>query len=331
MLCVVQPPLFLLVLAIAAVLPYTTAKIDATSETSCHNQNGRWVTVTMKDSGIPANGWEGNYIHFQNEELEDLYSFTLQDGLSVDTDYFCLDHAGDEFSKCYTIFMDDEGYNPQQISWTVKISTRNTGAEWRTSDGIDQWVSGETDNGHGWNKETGTMEAVKEGGSPADVKVLCGRLFKKLGRYSMKQIDKVGIDQMSNEDNMFHKSQSALEKIEERAQLLNLFSANDDAPVVLDRSDWSDEDVTTTTQASTTTVGSSSTTTTVNDDCAACGNGCTGCAVKSWRGDGQCDDDNNNCGCNWDGGDCCGDNVQQLYCTSCFCLDPDDSRLLRGR
>lgn len=35
-----------------------------------------------------------------------------------------------------------------------------------------------------------------------------------------------------------------------------------------------------------------------------------------------CDDGNNNCGCGWDGGDCCGNNNMN-YCDDCECLDPD--------
>ena len=54
------------------------------------------------------------------------------------------------------------------------------------------------------------------------------------------------------------------------------------------------------------------------------------CAVNGHAGDGVCDDDNNNCGCNWDGGDCCNTNAETLYCTDCECLDPDFSRALRG-
>ena len=42
-----------------------------------------------------------------------------------------------------------------------------------------------------------------------------------------------------------------------------------------------------------------------------------------WKGDGPCDDGNNNCGCEWDGGDCCGDNVNTDYCSACECLDPN--------
>merc|ERR1711862_18450 len=48
---------------------------------------------------------------------------------------------------------------------------------------------------------------------------------------------------------------------------------------------------------------------------------CTGtCGTPIWKGDGFCDDDNNNCGCDFDGGDCCGSNVNTQYCSVCECL-----------
>ena len=43
---------------------------------------------------------------------------------------------------------------------------------------------------------------------------------------------------------------------------------------------------------------------------------------KYWIGDGSCDDVTNKEECQWDGGDCCGDNVYTLYCEVCACLDP---------
>ena len=46
----------------------------------------------------------------------------------------------------------------------------------------------------------------------------------------------------------------------------------------------------------------------------------TVCGNPDWKGDGHCDDDNNNEGCNWDGGDCCGANVDTTYCSVCECL-----------
>ena len=51
------------------------------------------------------------------------------------------------------------------------------------------------------------------------------------------------------------------------------------------------------------------------------------CGNPGYKGDKRCDDDNNNCGCGWDGGDCCGQNGdkwQRAYCTACECLDAKD-------
>ena len=47
----------------------------------------------------------------------------------------------------------------------------------------------------------------------------------------------------------------------------------------------------------------------------------TGCDNPSWHGDGYCDDVNNNEACFFDGGDCCGSNVNTQYCTECLCLE----------
>ena len=36
--------------------------------------------------------------------------------------------------------------------------------------------------------------------------------------------------------------------------------------------------------------------------------------------DGYCNDENNNAGCGFDGGDCCGPDVKTAYCSECQCL-----------
>ena len=52
--------------------------------------------------------------------------------------------------------------------------------------------------------------------------------------------------------------------------------------------------------------------------------GCTGIGGDpSWIGDAYCDDINNNMDCSYDGGDCCGCNVNTQYCSVCACLDPN--------
>ena len=59
------------------------------------------------------------------------------------------------------------------------------------------------------------------------------------------------------------------------------------------------------------------------------GPACLGeCGKPNWKGDGNCDKKNNNCGCGYDGGDCCGDSgleTQYNYCggsEEVCCLDP---------
>merc|ERR1712003_534125 len=53
------------------------------------------------------------------------------------------------------------------------------------------------------------------------------------------------------------------------------------------------------------------------------GSGGGGCGSAQYKGDGNCDDDNNNAGCAYDGGDCCGANVKKAYCKECKCKDPN--------
>merc|ERR1711939_1185181 len=58
------------------------------------------------------------------------------------------------------------------------------------------------------------------------------------------------------------------------------------------------------------------------------------CAIPGYQGDGNCDDNNNNCGCDYDGGDCCAKTVENNgvktgvvktnFCKECKCLDPDN-------
>ena len=47
----------------------------------------------------------------------------------------------------------------------------------------------------------------------------------------------------------------------------------------------------------------------------------TGCEIPNYHGDNYCDDENNNEACFFDGGDCCGSNVNTQYCSVCQCLE----------
>merc|ERR1712241_1130583 len=44
-----------------------------------------------------------------------------------------------------------------------------------------------------------------------------------------------------------------------------------------------------------------------------------GCVAPWWKGDGYCDDFNNFASCGFDGGDCCGSNVNKQFCSICAC------------
>ena len=44
------------------------------------------------------------------------------------------------------------------------------------------------------------------------------------------------------------------------------------------------------------------------------------CDNYLWVGDGFCDDATNNEQCNFDGGDCCGIDIDLEYCTLCKCF-----------
>ena len=46
---------------------------------------------------------------------------------------------------------------------------------------------------------------------------------------------------------------------------------------------------------------------------------CLGCNNESVISDGICDDETNTRECFYDGGDCCGYNVNTIYCTECQC------------
>ena len=45
-----------------------------------------------------------------------------------------------------------------------------------------------------------------------------------------------------------------------------------------------------------------------------------GCTIPAWVGDGYCDDVTNNMECNYDGGDCCGSDINTQYCSECQCI-----------
>ena len=52
------------------------------------------------------------------------------------------------------------------------------------------------------------------------------------------------------------------------------------------------------------------------------------CEALDYKGDGNCDDDNNNDGCDYDGGDCCAKSVKNGKVKTKFCNEVVSSYLL---
>ena len=47
-------------------------------------------------------------------------------------------------------------------------------------------------------------------------------------------------------------------------------------------------------------------------------------------GNGFCNDDTNNEGCNYDGGDCCGSCVNSKYCSRCECIGENSGNIVNA-
>jgi hypothetical protein len=60
-----------------------------------------------------------------------------------------------------------------------------------------------------------------------------------------------------------------------------------------------------------------------NGDCKWLSGQCIDGNFNSLVGDGFCNDGTNNPGCLFDGGDCCGTNVNTVYCADCICYSHD--------
>merc|ERR1712037_719853 len=71
-------------------------------------------------------------------------------------------------------------------------------------------------------KGGGIREATQEGGAPDEARLMCGRRYKKLGKYSLRQIEKVSVDTLKTTRSQKARSKRALEKIEARAEKLKL-------------------------------------------------------------------------------------------------------------
>jgi len=131
-------------------------------------------------------------------------------------DSFCLDYLGKDFSPCYDIVSSSQGKRLEELSWAVKVAAMKHASEEDKKKGITDKV----------------VEAVKEGAAYDDVKILCGRLFKQLGRFTDRQITKLNENSEVDDNDKFRKQKQGdrmlrtAAKIAQKAEDLNLASSS---------------------------------------------------------------------------------------------------------
>merc|ERR1719198_2356474 len=126
--------------------------------------------------------------------------WTLKNG-NKGVEHVCLDYFGEEFATCYTLVADAEGINQEEVAWEFSVKAKST---------------------------AGVSEAITEGGSPDEAHLMCGRRYKKMGKYAIRQIEKFAVDKLSSTAAKIKKSKKAMNKIEARAQKLKLFVKEND-------------------------------------------------------------------------------------------------------
>ena len=229
---------FACLLAIAAGASTTKARKDrvekkkyddvhlAKDETTCCNKNGKWIEITLTDEG-GNNGLQLDFVKVHDQKavksIKTPTSPNVRDrrlsrrgDVVTFKDSFCLDYLGKDFSTCYDIVTSSQGKNLEELSWSVRVAALKRVTEAEKAKGMKDKIS----------------EAIKDGAVLDDVKILCGRLFKQLGRYADRQIAKLS-ENNEIDDNDQYRHQKAGDrmlrtaaKIAQKAEDLNLASSS---------------------------------------------------------------------------------------------------------
>merc|ERR1712010_227786 len=142
-----------------------------------------WIEITLTDEA-GTNGLQLDFVKVDDQKsLKTLKTpiskskrrLSRRDDVVTFKDSFCLDYLGKDFSPCYDIVTSSQGKRLEELSWSVKVAALKKASEEEKKKGGKDKV----------------VEAVKEGAAFDDVKILCGRLFKQLGRFSDRQITKL--------------------------------------------------------------------------------------------------------------------------------------------
>merc|ERR1712032_1455579 len=196
----------------------------AKTQNECVNKNGKWIEITLNDEG-GSNGLQLDFVKVDDQKsLKTLKTPISKSGRRLSRrgdvvtfkDAFCLDYLGKDFSPCYDIVTSSQGKRLEELSWSVKVAALKKASEEEKKKGGKDKV----------------VEAVKEGAAYDDVKVLCGRLFKQLGRFSDRQITKLSENSVVGDNDKYrHQKQGdrmlrTAAKIAQKAEDLNLVSSS---------------------------------------------------------------------------------------------------------
>lgn len=195
------------------------------TEAGCHSKNGRWVTITLTDEG-GNNGIQMDVISVDKQNVVKSVKTPVGTSRARDRrlsrrgdivtfkDEFCLDYYGKHYAPCYDLVTSSQGKNLDELSWSVRISAMIKASEEEKKQG----------------KKDEIRTARKEGAVYDDVKVLCGRLFKQLGRFTDRQLDKVD-EKLADSDGKgdYHQKQEtnylrAYQNVYDKAEELNLIA-----------------------------------------------------------------------------------------------------------
>jgi hypothetical protein len=193
---------------------------------TCVNKNGKWIEITLTDEG-GTNGLQLDFVKVHDQKaVKSIKTPTSSSGrdrrlsrrgdVVTFKDSFCLDYLGKDFSTCYDIVTSSQGKSLEELSWSVRVAALKRATE-------EQKKAGEKDK---------ISEAVKDGAVFDDVKILCGRLFKQLGRYADRQISKLNENNEVDDNDQYRHQKTGdrmlrtAAKIAQKAEDLNLASSS---------------------------------------------------------------------------------------------------------
>jgi len=198
----------------------------AKDQDTCVNKNGKWVEITLTDEG-GANGLQLDFVKVHDQKavksIKTPTSKSKRDrrlsrrgDVVTFKDSFCLDYLGKDFSTCYDIVTSSQGKNLEELSWSVRVAALKKATEEEKKKGEKDKVS----------------EAIKDGAVFDDVKILCGRLFKQLGRFADRQIAKLNENNQIDDNDKYRHQKTGdrmlrtAAKIAQKAEDLNLASSS---------------------------------------------------------------------------------------------------------